>query len=199
MNDILTVIFVGVSAVSTAVVALFTFRLSVATSGQLCQLIESIKLAREDFVATHRPKIRVRGLILKPGTAITQPRVEIVNVGESAAFIAESHCQVVCAADETEAIGKFDDSTPNNPVPQREIKCGASIGMDAIPFSTDLQRAKLEYEGGGGYTHLFAIGWIRYRDNNETLRRTGFCRRHEPNTGLFRTYADVASDFEYED
>jgi hypothetical protein len=181
-----------ISLLATAIIAIFQVALWRATSKQLA-------VVKQEFIATHRPKIRVRGFISKSETLITQPGFEIINVGETAGSILGSHFRIISAANESEAIAQFDDTTPNNLIPQREMKAGESIRMNELPFSDDVKSAKLKYEAGGGRIHLFAIGWIQYGDKNGALRRTGFCRRYESKARLYRVSADVVPDFEYED
>src|SRR5216683_2667511 len=55
-----TVLSTVISAIAAGVVATFTIKLTGATAGQLAKLGEAAKLAREEFVATHRPRIVVR-------------------------------------------------------------------------------------------------------------------------------------------
>jgi len=156
-----------ISLLATAIIAIFQVALWRATSKQLA-------VVKQEFIATHRPKIRVRGFISKSETLITQPGFEIINVGETAGSILSSHFRVISAANESEAVAQFDDTTPNNLIPLREMKAGESIRMNELPFSDDVKSAKLKYEAGAGHVHLFAIGWIQYGDKNRALRRTGF-------------------------
>jgi hypothetical protein len=156
----------------------------------------------KEFIAAHRPKLRVRKLALRPGMQFNSPSVEVTNIGDTPALIVESHCQLICCGSEARAIGDFDDAVPNNPFPQEEILSGKSIGAVSLKFDDKMRSALFKTEvltGDDATGALYAIGWVRYRDKNDTVRRTGFCRRRNLQSGLFLAGNDTPSDYEYED
>ena len=135
--------------------------------------------------------------MLRDSQRITDLSAEITNVGDNSAFIIESHCSIVAASDDMEALMKFTDEKPNNPIPKKEVLGGESISRITLPFDKPLQATNMLHAAGAG--SLYAIGWVRYRDKNQTIRRTGFFRKRESWSGLFRADKDAPSDYEYED
>jgi len=157
---------------------------------------------KREFIATHRPKLRIRKFTLKYGTPFNKPNVELTNVGDTSAMIVASHCQFIVRGSQAEAIGDFNDEVPNNPFPQKEIVGGESANTLSLKFDDQMSSTKFKTEvltGGNAVGVLYAIGWVQYRDKNHTVRRTGFCRWRDPQTGLFLISKEIPSDYEYED
>src|SRR6267378_4711892 len=101
-------------------------------------------VVKQEFIATHRPKFRVRSHISKSEASTTQPRIASINVGEIAAVILKSHCQVISAVDGSRAIKQFSDSAPNNLLSQGETKAGESIRIKERPYADDVKSEKLK-------------------------------------------------------
>lgn len=157
---------------------------------------------KREFVATHRPKLRLRKFTLKNGTPFNEPTVELTNVGDTSATIVASHFHFSVRGSQAEAIGDFNDEVPNNPFPQIEIVGGESVNTLSLKFDEQMNATKFKTEvltGGNAVGALYAIGWVQYRDKNNTIRRTGFCRWRDPQTGLFQISKETPSDYEYED
>jgi hypothetical protein len=98
-----------ITALATVAIAWFTWTLWRATTGTLAATQESIKLSREEFNATHRPKIKVHAAEVKrfaPEVMREEgddwPRIgaDLVcfNVGESAALRVEVRGQILAGA-----------------------------------------------------------------------------------------------------
>jgi hypothetical protein len=79
----------AITALATGVIAWFTISLSNASKRQARLSADQIKLGREEFEATHRPKLRIRNVAFDWGRTDTdwRPRIyfAIVNVGETTA------------------------------------------------------------------------------------------------------------------
>ena len=157
----------------------------------------------QEFVASHRPRLRVRRLTIKSGTQINKPTIEVANVGDTSAFIVASHFQFMVCPNVTEAMSRFDDRIPNNPFPPVEVIGGESIDKIELPFDDEMKATHFKTElltaGKNAVGVLYAIGWVQYGDNNNTLRKTGFCRWRDPESGLFLLTKESAVGYEYED
>jgi hypothetical protein len=74
-----------VTAAATVFIALFTFTLWWSTRGMLQATNETIRLARDEFISTHRPKMIVRQFQLdpfKPDTVLSSS-CSVINVGST--------------------------------------------------------------------------------------------------------------------
>jgi hypothetical protein len=185
-----TLIVIGYQAIQTA-------KAAVATSDATKAIQTQVRLMDKEFIAAHRPKLRFRRFMMKSGQQISELSVEIINVGENTASIIESHCSIEVSADETEVLKKFNDEIPNDTIPKIDVLGGQSIGKITLPIDAALEMTHYRHLGGAGF--LYAIGWVRYMDANKIIRKTGFFRKRDPETGLFRTDGNTPTDYEYED
>jgi hypothetical protein len=175
----------AITALGTATIALFTIVLAWATSRQArltretARLIEDqIKLARQEFIASHRPLMVVHAVrLLEPDSARTpdeQPlRAEfrVINAGTSA-------CRVTGSAVYLDVLPEIDrpylpDLPPNGLVPQRWYDVGTTDRADV--GSTDFRGADLFF--GTDDRPAYLSGWIVYQDNAGRARTTFFCRQ----------------------
>jgi hypothetical protein len=96
-----------ITAISTFAVAIFTYTLWRSTRGMLEATDKTVKLAREEFIASHRPRLRIRNVVVHhPKTVNGQQlplfhagqtvsgQLYMVNVGESRADILDGYCAV---------------------------------------------------------------------------------------------------------
>jgi hypothetical protein len=79
-----------IAAIATAIVAFYTYTLWHVGSGQLAVTREQIELARQEFIATQRPRVMVQAVLFAAyGVNGGESRVEFaaINAGESDATI----------------------------------------------------------------------------------------------------------------
>jgi hypothetical protein len=178
------------TAACTAILALATLGLAIATRYQ-------VRLARDEFAATHRPRLRIRSAQLTyiEVDQVPQGRLTIVNVGDSAATITELFADIACR------IGRaFGEGRPNLRNPQGIVRKVLNrgehaeffiISSDRI-FPQDYQRHKFGQESG-----TCIVGKVTYADANGVIRATGFFRSYD----RAREYCvrDNEPDYEYED
>lgn len=179
-----------------------------AMETQGLQLVQSIRLAEAEFVATHRPRLRVRnvvvgdrpgddGQILPSGIPLTG-QFYCANVGDTEATVTESGCWVCLRSGDLPMRRPYEGATGNAPIAKlTTIKAGVSVpgvfGSDERILSTDESNAIID---GRGLT-LWVLGWIEYRDAEATPRRTTFCRRFDPEKRRFVRVDDP--DYEHEE
>ncbi|MBZ9706928.1 hypothetical protein LB543_09370 [Mesorhizobium sp. ESP7-2] len=189
-------------ALYTGMLTIFTGILGVSTILLWVETRQSVRLAREEFVASHRPRIVVRE-VHEPttyGPSMFTISFTLANVGESRGTVID--CDV---------FGEF-AYTPtflDVPRPRREpridpfpdvpsipLAAGESITM-GFPFHdvmTDDDRIQKSSDPRG---LPFFVGRIVYVDDNQVRRNTVFRRRYNPATRRFRAWDDP--ELEYAD
>ncbi|HEX3486483.1 MAG TPA: hypothetical protein VHT51_15580 [Micropepsaceae bacterium] len=204
-----------IEAGAAAVTGLFTIVLGVSTIGlwrQTARLArgtdQALRLANQEFLSTHRPKIEIRWMSLQPGRKDFPVSVKfhIVNKGQTAATIIGIKGAVFPVVAEFACPGGNPIGDPAN-MPwsdYRKIQEGISR-----PFSHKLQSGEIidftiEADDGEIFrkqdaeTHaIICAGEIMYWDDMKLCRRTGFSRCHYPDGGQF--IQAVNSDYEYVD
>jgi hypothetical protein len=175
----------AVTAVATLIIGAFTLVLWLATStqarltGKTARLIEKqIKLAREEFIASHRPIMvvhAVRLLDLDSARAHhEQPlcaEFRVINAGTSA-------CRVTGSAVYLDILPELDrpylpELPPNGLVPARRYDVGTTDKV--LVGTTDIRGADLFF--GTDDRPAYLSGWIVYEDNAGSARTTFFCRQ----------------------
>jgi hypothetical protein len=169
------------------------------------RLGEQIKLARDEFDATHRPKLKVRNVTFRfpaDGTGIEQRdrgQIEfyVVNVGSTYAIIIE-----VCVALDRE----------RNPWPNQLIAGGPRYHLDLASsehrillhgeswigkYRDEKLWSRLSPGPSDGLPPWHFVGYIRYTDARDTIRRVSFCLRYDNTTRRFVRVDDP--DFAYDD
>ena len=178
-------------------IAFFTLVLAFSTVGlwvaTICFYFSGQKqfgLARDEFIASHRPKVRVRRINLEGDIRDSQTvlTVHLANGGESSAVIRQIGC---CATrkDGRRWIGRPDPRAkiggPNsepftleNPLlpmgPTRPFCFAVSIDDDAKAAISE------------GQHQLFVVGEIEYSEKSGIIRTTGFCWWYDPSTRDFQ-------------
>jgi hypothetical protein len=172
------------------------------------QLRRTVRASENEFIATHRPKIRVKHFWLTSdiwdGTVITA-NVTYVNNGTANALFNDTGIRFVVVR--KDRLIPFDPHIPAihfNP-PNREITCGRSWefqGMKDGTMLTPEQNVEIQEQK----SRLYCIGYVSYLDAAGRMRITGFCRvlRFPLSSALayhgnvrFRRFPDP--DYEYED
>jgi hypothetical protein len=206
-----TVLSAVITALATAVVGFFTFKLTTTTSGQLKKLGESIGLARDEFNTTHRPKLRVRNVIIT--NPVPPPLVPldfisagqrivghlyIVNVGVTSARIIESHCKVFWTNKGGLPMGPpYETEPPNN-------FAGSGLLESGVPRSFDFRSDQTMGDDAGNYARLapehyiYVMGWVRYTDERKVARRMAFCRLYQTVKGEKHPRFCIVNDPDYE-
>jgi hypothetical protein len=174
----------AVAAIATAFIATFTIVLALVTGRQARLTRETLTLARDEFLSSHRPllKIKLVECVIVEGerAGVT---FTVVNAGQSDAFVIGS-----CA--KADFFGPVDWPHPNdygidNVIPPQRFVAGATgrytiktvnpIGyMEIIPGNTDT----------GGKTLRF-YGYIVYQNAAKNVRTTFFCRAYNPRLDRF--------------
>ncbi len=185
---------------SGAFVAFFTFVLWYSTD-------KLWKLGRSEFLATHRPILRVRSIMFdgfpmggEPGVCF----VYVVNVGTSAALNIKFDARFVYTVQRQTSAGmRGNGVTPGNELITPMIhKRGESLEIgERAHFAPSRPYGR---ENAGGLTMMTAdivselVGRIEYEDSAGTRRETGFTWRYDYEAGAFLR-PSTEDEFNYED
>lgn len=202
---------------ATVALAIFTAGLWLATY-RLVKVTR--KMAQDEYLATHRPIIRVRNVVIKKPDQ-TQPsffsdrepvrgQFYIANIGGSEATITGIGCWVVPR--DHRRINREDFlpmARPYDGEPPNILSGGDTIklmvgGSMPIPFAGDellnataTRQFNLKMASSfSGWWHLYVMGYIEYFDSAGTYRTTAFCREYDPNSERFIKVSN--DDYEYE-
>lgn len=191
--------------VTDLVIAVFAVVLAVVTGGLILVGICQIRLARDEFISSHRPKLVVRNVHIirefKEEWPVGSPlgvNFEIANVGGTPTHIVGTEMSIAFIA------GGLLPS-PRNPRQGQyampgwenfEIKPGALVQQwygspEAVFKAEHFTRFHSNYHG------LFFVGHILYEDRSEIVRRTSFCRRFDGERAFWRKAEYY--DYEHQD
>lgn len=171
--------------------ALFTVALAMGAFLQSLLIGRQITLARQEFVATHRPKIDVLALRIASDWSDeaegVDPIVEVilrfVNSGDSPAHILEIGS--VITQQVTDAI-EFTASKNWNGGPL----VGGTEGTCRIKAES-LRASEAEAD------MIHVVGYILYSDSLKNRRKTGFSRKYDGTSGTWETIWSDSYEYSY--
>lgn len=207
-----------ITAFATVGIVAYTAVLAFVSNRQAELALKGINLARDEFIATHRPKIRIKHVWLMSdiwhGVPVKFDLV-IVNTGMTPAVIHEYKFAIfvlrsgvtlpahILSPGFLETISMVSIKKPNVPPIQSGITHSAK-GL-TNDFSLDsIQHRNLRE----GRVKLYIVGSVEYADPERVgVRTTGFCRFLDiPNNAAAASHLDVGSfrrvegsDYDYED
>lgn len=179
-------------------ISFFTVVLAFVALGQGILIRGQIKLGRDEFNATHRPRMLVQRVRITDFGSVTFDEdpaklcVILVNAGESDAFVTEWRASLYIQK----------DCTPFNPifpktnftVTRREFNFWFEPGQFEKADTTDKPLTEIA-ACREGKAVIYMIGYINYIGRDGIKRNTGFCRRYRTDTGQWVTEKD--SEYEY--
>jgi hypothetical protein len=172
-------------AFGTVLIAVFTFTLWRSTKRLWEANERQLKLAREEFMSTHRPKLIVRQFQVDP-VCKDQPitvRYAIVNIGNTDAILKLIACEIgLWNVDHFElpGIDTLQKEVAQNHPP---IKGGQRVQIDTLSKFT-VTEIQLNSILAGDFI-ISILGEITYADALGTRHRTGFRRVHDRKTDKF--------------
>jgi hypothetical protein len=169
----------------TFLLALSTYRVWRSTEKLWETTRDSVTLARNEFISSQRPKLRVRNIYLdRPGPWFhdqifhpAQPvtgQFFVANIGGTAAHIKDSYVGVFCFQGALPMKRPYEGEDSNRWIPCATVEAGQST-PGFLPL-TVLNEAEVAGIKKGSY-RLFVMGWIEYEDDRSIRRRTAFCRK----------------------
>jgi len=192
-------------AVFTLVLACSTIGLGVATLFLYLAGRRQLRLARDEFLSTHRPKIRIKHLLLVSAIWHDEPivvRLVCVNNGTTEATITDYGMKFLVVKE-----GKALPSDPEfAPIGISGLRLQSGVSLKFPDFFdgttlTDADHADIR----NGKAKLYFLGFLHYLDGVQRLRTTAFCRvltipvrlGSYQDIGRFAVVSDP--DYEYED
>lgn len=195
----------ALTAIGTIAIAFFTLTLWAVTDNAL-------RLARDEFNATHRPKIYVQTISITergetPGRYAGGDRIKeeakpcegiitVANGGDSAAFLVQWQSVVYLQTSGNAFTPPLDLAPVQRPNPNAPgISPGVIESMKHFqvrPVDRDWQA----YQQGAGHK-IFFIGRIIYEGPDKIRRTTGFCREWDNALGAGRWKPTNYSEFEF--
>ena len=166
---------------------------------------QSAEIARHDFVATHRPKIIVRRFsINKIGDDGDSVDIgyEMVNVGEGLATVVRSSTKLWWHTPTKHLPGNppyADYIAQSIPIESGIMIALPSQHVEGFSFVSGFEEKEQETGANDTTTgdHLFAMGYIEYKDTIGKTRRTAFLRKYNFTSKCFDTIPHP--DYEYVD
>lgn len=218
-------VFTGILALATIGLGVATFFLYLTgekqirnnaevAAAQSRDMKETIDLSRAGIVSSHRPRLRIRNVVVKPYNPALVERMGffqpnrpvsgqfyVVNVGGTRATITESHCVAVWSESGLPMRRPYEGENGNMSVLPVRLEPGQSIPgtFCSVELMTDRSNTIGTKIVRG--LHLYVMGWVEYIDDNQIQRRTSFCREYEKREafGEGRFYAVNDPDYEHEE
>jgi len=177
--------------VATVVMAIFTGCLWYSNRKLWKTTAESIELARKEFIATHRPKLKVFSVFFDGdrGAETWQFQCSIHNVGESVAIIKTINQEFKILKEPLPIPQPYGESL----FIEKEVKSGENI-IEQFPIKREILWNIIR-ENPQDYKALYFFGYVDYLDNIGIMRRTAFCRRFDSETECFTKIDN--EDYEY--
>ena len=193
--------FLGIGA--DAWVAIFTLTLTASTIGLWWATHDALELSRREFIASHRPHLRVR-LVRIDEPEVGHPmtvRFIVSNVGysEAKSVTAKVNLQILKVLPDKWGLSNQPSAFLGSVNVAEALAPGQRSEVELItgtkPDADWGVRAKLVQ----GWVHVH--GEICYRDNNGISRITAFYRFSTNDVNRFRLPedGDIERDYEYED
>jgi len=183
----------AITTVATIVIAAFTVALAISTKKLWVSTEKSIDLGRDEFNATHRPKIIVHTfeVSLDAGTGYIGAIYTYVNAGESDATIKEIGGIMFMS----------DGLRAGIQITMKPLKKVLKVGerttrsIDSEILNSNVTIASMRTGRGQPSRRLMCIGCIRYADAKGVKRETGFCRTYDAVSSTW--LREQNSDYEY--
>lgn len=155
-------------------------------------------IAQQDYIATHRPILRVRGVLntvqrVSPQSdLVVLAKITVTNIGSTNANVISRDARLFMLPPhgltssrwKPEFIDHKVTMLPGVPHEFTEFNAVCEIPLDLV-------------DG----TRVYVVGEIRYSDDRGTVRSTGFVRIFNQSSGGFFKISegDIFSDYDYED
>lgn len=189
LSNILLVIFNGLLAIFTFCLWKSTDKMWKSTKETADAAKRSSDLAREEFIATHRPKLRVHSVFWGNDDTGSHIQCSVDNIGGSAAIIKEVSMELKILGDMRPipiplAYGKLK-------LVEKTIQSGCS---DTERYLPDWE---IKIPPLADRNSIYFFGYINYWDTVGNIRRVAFCRRYMVETERFVTVQDDNCEYNY--
>jgi hypothetical protein len=168
----------AVTAVATVFIGVFTWVLACVTNRQARLTRESIELGRQEFLASHRPQLKIHFVRILPFLHEIAPDRQslkaecgIINIGTSEGTVTGSavYLEYLFPVDRP----YLPEAARNDVIKQRRFGVGAT---DKCVVSGD--NLSGAHHVSNTTKALYLYGWIVYEDGRKNVRTTYFCRQY---------------------
>lgn len=198
------------SVIFSVVLTGSTVLLWVATNKQARITNDALKLSRDEFVSTWRPKLRVRNIVVSrtpkdrelqetfmPGKAL-ECRFYISNVGGTPTRITEAFGMAFQSQVDLPMARPYEGKGGNLVIPAKAIRPGQSVPMQFVSDWAMDESSRTIGARTIGHQRLFVMGWIVYVDDIGIERRTAFCREFKRKTDWDGGRFNIVKNPDYE-
>jgi hypothetical protein len=185
------------TALFTATLAISTFLLWRSTRDLSEAGLEQLRLAREEFISSHRPKISVYGFNLGgdiDGDTPIPVTFRYVNIGDTNAhvigfgsYISRHDINIPLPGD---VVFEHQEIVPPIEVPSG--KHGFRLTSAKLDPSQLVTLGEI-----CDNDRLICVGYIIYKDGRGVSRQTGFCRRYDIGAGRWIAVKDDEYEYSY--
>ena len=198
--------YTGQLAVFTKWLVIVTAILAAIAIWQGLQLKSTVWAMRDDYVSTHRPKIRIKHVYITSevwGNKPIEIKLVIVNIGITPALILKMNLETTILPEGNRLPPRETYSERDKTISLDKLDSGMTV---ALP---NITRRDLSMEDHPRLLNrswrLYCYGFVEYTDTEGRIRKTAFCRIWEPPSGVgsagapgrFVKYDDP--DYEYQD
>jgi hypothetical protein len=173
--------------------------MGLATIGLYSLGQDQIKLARDEFNATHRPRITVQRIghwSIGDDKEMAFVDVPVVNSGEATAIITEFVAEIYVQGADSAFQPTLDPQFASRPDKYLAIGEWTALKTSCPEvWRYDEFKQQYLYPAPHQIVRLYAIGRITYHGEDGLSRQTGFCREYSRITGMWAAVKD--SEYEY--
>jgi hypothetical protein len=188
--------FVDPVAYYTLWLTMFTGVLAYVGAVQGFFISQQIRLSRDEFNATHRPRLIVQTakLISAGDENRTDDAIidfHVVNAGETVAKIVRLVAIGYIQGEDHAFVPLLEHGTKREP-DNLVLEAGKGVLIRANGQNISHEYASVIDSGVG---RIFVLGRVEYRGPDNVLRNSGFCREYSRDTGMWHALKD--SEYEY--
>lgn len=174
---------------------------------QADEMVKQKEIARQQFIADKRPRLRVRNVVVRPASITSfsssiffphqfvSGQCYVSNHGGTDAKVVEAHCEVFWTDAPLPMERPYEGKNGNSAI-RATIPAGGSIPLQ---FQSDRPLGEREPDDilSRGNCQIYVLGWVEYEDLRSVRRRTAFCRKYDPVRRRFFPIDDP--DYEHEE
>jgi hypothetical protein len=172
--------------VSTVVIAIFTVILGISTILLWRDTSKLSKLARDEFLSTHRPKIRIKHVWITSELWRGKPidiELVIVNTGIAPAFIRVANMAIEILPKENQLSARPVFPCPDKTISIPKVESGITVVLPKMVQINSFDKTHNDGIRNGSYK-FYCFGYVEYEDSRHGIRKTAFCRVLRMPTGI---------------
>jgi len=183
-----------------------------AIAEQTRETAKATRAVEKNITLQFRPRLEVRVIVLTPGvfvpiTGIGQEvsdwniEYAVVNVGGTPAHVMESNLTIIVREGDLPAFPPYSNGRDSfgsfNVQPGEQPQRSMTLTSNEDIWRFVMVRKLIE--AGGGVGNIYCVGFLQYRDDIGTSRRTAFYRYYNAQTQQFERIDKPPGHYEYTD